>query len=219
MPRHLPTVLTKDEAAALLAQTNTSCPTGLRNRALLELLYRAGLRNGEARHLCPGHIRWAEGIVEVRRGKGDKDRMVPVDQEVLGWLRAWQAKRPPGRYFFCTLKGGPLSARYLQQLVRRLASRAGIERAVTPHTLRHSYATSLLNDGFNIREVQELLGHADLSTTQIYTHVSPADLAAKIQRRRGDGQKRERTEALVARLLELPEDALAALVEALAGRE
>lgn len=219
MAKRLPTVLEKGEAEALLEQPNTSCPTGLRNRAILEVLYRAGLRNAEARHLRPGDIRWRDGMIEVRGGKGGKDRVVPVDSETLGWLRAWQAKRPRGRHFFNTLAGGELSARYLQALIKRLAHKAGIERAdqVTPHVLRHSYATHLLNDGFTIREVQQLLGHSSIQTTQIYTHVSPGDLAEKIQQRSGNGEQRDRVNTLVRRLMELPADALDALAEALDG--
>ena len=215
--KRLPIVLEKDEAEAILAVPNTGCPTGLRNRALLEVMLRAGLRNAEARHLRPGDIRWGSGILEVRDGKGGKDRSVPVDSETLGWLRAWQAKRPGGRYFFNTLAGGELSARYLQQLIKRLAQKAGIERAdqVTPHVLRHTYATHLLNSGFTIREVQQLLGHTSIQTTQIYTHVSPGDLAEKIQRHAEDAEQRDRVTTLAKRLAELPPEALEALTELL----
>jgi len=220
MAKRLPTVLEKAEAEALLDQPNTSCPTGLRNRAILEVLYRAGLRNAEARHLRPGDIRWQDGVIEVRGGKGGKDRVVPIDSETIGWLTAWKGKRPKGsRYFFTTLQGRVLSARYLQTLIKRLAHKAGIERAdqVTPHVLRHSYATHLLNDGFTIREVQQLLGHSSIQTTQIYTHVSPGDLAEKIQRHAGDAEKRARVGTLVDKLMALPPDALDALAEALDG--
>lgn len=221
MAKRLPTVLEKDEAQALLRQPNTGCPTGLRNRVMLEVFYRAGLRNSEVRHLRPGDIRWQDGVIEVRGGKGGKDRVVPIDSETLGWLRAWKAERPRGRYFFNTLQGSELSARYLQELIKRLARKAGIERAdqVTPHVLRHSYATHLLDDGFTLREIQTLLGHSNVSTTQIYTHVSPGDLTEKIQRRGENGEKRGRVDTLVRRLMELPEDALAALSEALNARE
>jgi len=219
MAKRLPTVLEPAEARALLDQPNVNCPTGLRNRALLEVMYRAGLRNAEARHLRPGDIRWSTGMIEVRDGKGGKDRTVPVDGETLARLKAWQAIRPAGRYFFNTLKGGELSPRYLQALMKRLAAKAGIEQAerVTPHVLRHSYATHLLNDGFTIREVQTLLGHSSVQTTQIYTHVSPKDLAAKIQKRSGNGDQRDRVKLLTEKLLALPPDALEALTEALNG--
>jgi len=145
-PKKLPIVLERGEVEKLLAAPNTGCPTGLRNRAILEVMYRAGLRVSEVVGLRTSDIRWESATLEVHNGKGGRDRNVPVDQETGGWLRAWEAKKPKGRYFFCTLKGGKLSVRYIQAMVKRLAYRAELERAeaVTPHTLRHSYATELL---------------------------------------------------------------------------
>lgn len=217
-PKGLPVVLEKAEAESLLAQPNTRCRTGCRNRAILEVMYRAGLRVGEACRLKPAHIRWDEAILEVRRGKGKRDRMIPVEAQTLDKLREWQANRPKSRWLFCTIKGEPgqqLSTRYVQQFVKELARKAGIENweKVSPHTLRHSYATGLLSEGFNIREVQTLLGHADVSSTQIYTHVSPTGLAEKIRRRGEDP-----TKAQAASLLKLlPENVRQALLEILAG--
>ena len=120
-----------------------------------------------------------------------------------GWLRAWHEKRPKGKTFFCTLKGGPLSTRYVQQVVKRMAHRAGLERVekVSPHTLRHTYATELLDEGFSIREVQELLGHASVATTQVYTHVRPKGLADKIRART---EAADADEALRQRLRAIP---------------
>ena len=213
--KKLPVVLEKEEAEAILAQPNTGCPTGLRNRAILELMYRAGLRVSEVINLKPGDIRWGVGILEVRSGKGGKDRNVPVDSETLGWLRAWQGQRPGRRQrFFTTLQGKPLSARYLQQLVKRLAHKAGLERAdqITPHVFRHSYATGLLNDGFTIREVQTLLGHSNVSTTQIYTHISPQVLTEKIQGRRVNGEDNQQLQVIAKRLSELPTEARSTLI-------
>ena len=217
--RRLPVFLERDEATALLRATNTRCPTGLRNRAILEVMYRAGLRVSEVVRLAPSDIRWKDGILEVHRGKGAKDRNVPVDQATVGWLRAWAAERPRSRHFFSTLRGSRLSPRYLQQMVKRLAHRAALERAhrVTPHVLRHTYATELLNSGFTIREVQELLGHASVQTTQVYTHVRPHDLAAKIRQRRQPEESRREAEALAHRILELSEEARAVLSELLQG--
>jgi len=212
--KKLPVVLDKEEAEAILAQPNTGCPTGLRNRAILEVMYRAGLRVSEVINLRPGDIRWNSGILEVRSGKGGKDRNVPVDSETMGWLRAWQGKRPSRRQrFFTTLQGNPLSPRYLQELVKRLAHNAGVERAdqVTPHVFRHTYATELLNDNFTIREVQTLLGHSNVSTTQIYTHVEPRALAEKIQRRAGLSETEQTIRELAVKLAELPPGARKAL--------
>jgi integrase/recombinase XerD len=198
MARHkakkLPYVLAREDAEAIKAMPNTRCATGLRNRAMLEVMHGCGLRVSEVCALRRADIRWAAKMIEVRGGKGGKDRPVPYDAAVGAWLEAWDAQRPRGRTFFTTVKapaGGPVSPRYVQQLVRRLAMRVEIAqgrrgelREVTPHTFRHAYATELLEDGFNIREVQDLLGHADVHTTEIYTHVRPEGLAEKIRSRR-----------------------------------
>jgi len=184
----LPKIISREDVEKLLAVPNTSCPTGLRNRTALELMYRAGLRVSEVAGLKPRDVRWETGEVLVDHGKGDKDRVVPLDAEAINWLRLWRkdAKHPKGApTFFCTLKGGPLSTEYLRQVVKRCARKAGLDPAqVSPHKLRHSYATELLDEGFTIREVQELLGHSSITTTQIYTHVRPNGLAEKIRQRR-----------------------------------
>ncbi len=184
-PKKLPFVLDKSEVERLLSIPNVKCPTGLRNRAMLEIMWGAGLRVSEVVGLRPGDIRWDSGHLEVRGGKGGKDRTIPINGETLGWLRAWHAKRPKrAQRFFCTLKGRPLMARYILAAVKRMAVKAGLENAarVSPHTLRHSYATAKLDEGLSIRDVQQLLGHANVATTEIYTHVRPKELAAKIQR-------------------------------------
>jgi len=207
--RRLPVVLERAEVAAIKAQPNVKCPTGLRNRAVLEVMHGAGLRLAEAVNLQAGHIRWSNSLLEVHGGKGDKDRNVPIDQDTLGWLRAWQEKRRmlPGRkWFFCTLRGGKLCRRYVQQFVRRVAVKAlGEERGrqVSPHVLRHTYATELLDDGFTLREVQELLGHANVATTQVYTHVRPGTVAAKVNARSRGQEPDMRTTALVQALTAL----------------
>jgi site-specific recombinase XerD len=182
--KRLPVVLDQSEVERVLKVPNIKCPTGLRNRAVLELMAGGGLRVSEVVQLKPSGIRWDSGIIEVHNGKGGRDRNVPVTSDTLGWLQAWGNRRPQGKRFFCTLHGTPLSTRYLQAAVKRIARRAGIENAerVSPHTLRHTYATRMLDQGFTIREVQELLGHSSVSTTMIYTHVRPKELASKIQK-------------------------------------
>ncbi len=214
-PKRLPIVLEKDEVEALRKAPNTRCPTGLRNRAMIEAMYGAGLRVSEVVNLRPGDIRWRDGILEVHEGKGARDRNIPVKDETLAWLQAWKEKRPTrGRRFFCTLRGRALSPRYIQAMVKRMAQRAGVERAeqVTPHTLRHSYATHMLNGGFTIREVQELLGHSSITTTQIYTHVRPGGLLEKI---RGHGAPSKEAQVLADKIAALPAEARAALAELL----
>ena len=213
MSTRLPKIISQEEAAALLAVPNVGCPTGLRNRVCLEVMYRAGLRVSEVVKLKPGNIRWKTGELEVRNGKGGKDRVVPVDQKTMDWLQRWEDQRPKaGGLFFVTLKGGELSTRYLGQVVDRCADKAGLDRKrVSPHVLRHSYATEKLDAGFTSREVQELLGHANGGTTQIYTHVSPKSLRDKVQ---GNGQANE-VKRLAEALAKLPKEQRAALAEAL----
>lgn len=183
-PKRLPEVLTKEEALRLLSQPNKKAPTGLRNRLILQLMYRAGLRVGEIVALAPKDIDYQEGILRVFRGKGAKDRTLYLDEHTLDLLRLWEERRPGGsRYLLCTLKGKALSDRYIRAMVRRYAQRAGLTKGVHPHMLRHSFATELLQENYNIREVQKLLGHSDLSTTMVYTHVFDSELRDKLRRR------------------------------------
>lgn len=189
-PQKLPKILSQSQVQALFATINVKCPTGLRNRALLDTLYRCGLRISEACNLQVADVDLQEGFIYVQQGKGKKDRYVPLDQDTIAWLKRWEAIRPESGYYFCTLKGGQLAPVYIRQVLDRLSKRSGVyiqdgrEKVhVTPHKLRHTYATELLDEGFNIREVQVLLGHASIQTTTVYTHVRPEKLAKKIRER------------------------------------
>lgn len=193
--KKLPTVMTAKEADAVIARINTGCATGLRNRTALEVMYRAGLRVGEVCSLRASHVRLDDEVIEVREGKGGKDRNVPMDSRLAGWMGRWISS-PAQNYraaLFHTIRGEqdrPTKPRYWQKLVKRCAVDAlGEERGdeITPHVFRHTYATHLLDDGFNLREVQQLLGHERLDTTQIYTHVNPAELRKKVSNR-GQGR-------------------------------
>jgi len=180
---HLPEVLTEQEARALVAQTNPRSVTGLRNRVTLVLMLRAGLRVSEVCHLAPKDVDLEEGSIRVWRGKGAKDRVVYLDPEACGLLRIWWERRPKGsRYLLPVVQsgrrgpgeaksGGRLSPRYLHAMVKRLAKKAGIERNVHPHTLRHTYATEEVKAGTPLHQVQADLGHSHLSTTAVYLHV------------------------------------------------
>jgi len=183
-PKKLPKTLTKEEALSLLSQPNKRAPTGLRNRCIMQLMYRAGLRESEVINLGTNDIEWKEGILRVWKGKGAKDRTLYLDEHTLDLLGMWDERRPRSRYFFCTLKGDKLNDRYIRQLVERYAEKAGIGKHVNPHMLRHTFATELLQEGYNIREVQKLLGHSNVSTTMIYTHVYDSDLANKMRLRK-----------------------------------
>ncbi len=180
-PKKLPTVLTTQEAQELLKQPNRKCPTGLRNYLIMLVMYRAGLRVSEALNLESKDINWQTGDLKVVDGKGGKDRVVPLETYVLDALAKWKEQRHRGAKFFTTLKGDELNDRYVRNYVKRYAVKAGILKDVHPHTLRHTYATEMLEKGFTIRELQELLGHLDIQTTMIYTHVNPVALRHKIQ--------------------------------------
>lgn len=180
----LPKMITRAEAAALLCACNIKTHTGLRNRCMLEVMYRCGLRVSEVCGLEPGHIITADSMIEVRDGKGGSDRTVPFCAMTGRLLDAWAGKRNPNApTFFHTGTLTPCSPRYCQQMIQRMAKRVGLTVHVTPHVLRHTYATELLAEGFSIRDVQVLLGHKHVNTTQIYTHVRPHELAEKIQKR------------------------------------
>lgn len=184
--KKLPETLTIEEVNALLKQPNRKCPTGLRNYAAMLVMYRAGLRVSEVVNLQARDIDWQQGDLKVVDGKGGKDRVVPLELWVLDTLKQWKAAKPKNsKGLFCTLKGEKLNDRYIREFVKRYGEKAGISKikGVHPHMLRHTFATELLGKGFNIREVQELLGHSDLSTTMIYTHVNPVEIRTKIRQR------------------------------------
>lgn len=184
-PRRIPDVLTGDEERALLAQPNPRYPTGQRNRLLLRLMLDTGLRLSEATGLEWRNVDMNTGKLKVH-GKGAKDRILWLGDEALEALRAWrerQAKDVTGNpaTVFSTLDGQPLSSRYVQAMVKRYATKAGIAKNVHPHTLRHSFASDLLRDAKNIRLVQRALGHSKLATTEIYTHTCDEELEVALK--------------------------------------
>jgi integrase/recombinase XerD len=175
--RRLPKAISAAEAERLVTRPNAT-PLGLRDRAALELLYGAGLRVSELVSLRPGDLDLERGLVRVE-GKGRKQRIVPTGTEAREAARRYLARGRPflGRSqqpdaFLVNARGRRISRQAVFELVRRHAREAGIERDVTPHTLRHSFATHLIENGCDLRVVQELLGHASVGTTEIYTHVS-----------------------------------------------
>jgi integrase/recombinase XerC len=177
LPRRLPKFLTPGEMQAVLASPDTSTPLGMRDRALLELFYATGMRVGEVTALRLADLTWT-GELRVL-GKGRKERVVLLTAAALDALRRYaQAARDPlagGRdhgFVFVNGRGGPLTDRGVRLVVDRHIRRAAFDRHISPHVLRHTFATHLLDGGADLRAVQELLGHASLNTTQIYTHVS-----------------------------------------------
>ena len=170
--RHLPSVLSISEVEQLLAQPDLDTPRGLRDRAMLELLYASGLRVSELVGLRRGDLNLDLGLVRCV-GKSGKERIVPVGEPALRAVRAYLGSRQdaaPG--LFLGNKGQRISRVSFWRIISRYARQAGIRTAVSPHTLRHSFATHLLDGGADLRAIQELLGHASIATTQIYTHVS-----------------------------------------------
>ncbi|HEV8530688.1 MAG TPA: tyrosine recombinase XerC [Methylomirabilota bacterium] len=176
LPKRLPSFLPKDESKDLLDLPPERSAAGLRDRALLELLYASGLRVAECCGLDRDDVDRRQGTVRVM-GKGGKERVVPAGDAALQAVDAWLAVRGEARGpLFTNSRGGRLTTRSVQRIVKGRARAAGIDRRVTPHTLRHSFATHMLGEGADLRLIQELLGHSRLSTTQRYTHVSPEHL-------------------------------------------
>ena len=175
----LPKVLSRDEVGSLLSQPRGQSPGALRDRALLETMYACGLRASEAIELELGDVDLEAGMVRAR-GKGSKERIVPIGSKAIACLHAYLDRARPRMVglrdeprVFVNARGSGLSRQGLYKIVQRHARSAGLEQRMSPHTLRHSFATHLLAGGCDLRSLQEMLGHADIGTTQIYTHLSP----------------------------------------------
>ena len=177
-PLRVPKALSEAQVEALLTAPDVTTPLGLRDRTMIELMYASGLRVSELVGLKTVHVGLSEGALRVT-GKGSKERMVPFGQEAHAWIRRYlqearadilQAKVSDA--LFVTVRGGAMTRQMFWILVKRYALAAGIQVPLSPHTLRHAFATHLLNHGADLRAVQMLLGHADISTTTIYTHVA-----------------------------------------------
>jgi integrase/recombinase XerD len=176
--RRLPKVLTREEVAKLLEQPSGTEPAALRDRALLELMYACGLRASEAVDLDVGDLDFEHAVLKAR-GKGSKERLVPVGSAAIRAVHAYLARgRPaltglrPEKRLFVNHRGQGLTRQGLYKIVQRHAKSAGLAEKMSPHTLRHTFATHLLAGGCDLRAVQEMLGHADIATTQLYTHLS-----------------------------------------------
>jgi integrase/recombinase XerD len=180
----LPKFLDLDEVDRLLAQPDVSTTRGLRDKALIEVLYASGMRVSELLAVRPGDLNLEEGYLTCI-GKGDKQRIVPIGQEAADWVQRYLREARPrlvrkgsSPLLFVNARGGALSRVGFWKILKEYGIRAGIQRELSPHMLRHSFATHLLERGADLRAIQVMLGHADLSTTQIYTHVLEARLRA-----------------------------------------
>ncbi len=182
--RPLPKSLSEADVEALLAAPDLGDPIGLRDRAMLEVLYACGLRVSELVGLALEQVNLRQGVLRVF-GKGSKERLVPMGEEAIGWVERYcREARPallagrPADVLFPSLRGEQMTRQTFWHRIKHHAQVAGIAKSLSPHTLRHAFATHLLNHGADLRVVQMLLGHSDLSTTQIYTHIARARLQA-----------------------------------------
>jgi integrase/recombinase XerD len=176
--RSLPKSLTEEEVESLLAAPEIDDPLGNRDRSMLEVLYATGLRVSELVNLKSSQVNMNQGVLRIV-GKGDRERLIPLGEEAVGWLQKFMSGprleillERQTEYLFPTRRGDRMTRQAFWHIIKRYAQKAGVAKALSPHTLRHAFATHLLNHGADLRVVQMLLGHSDLSTTQIYTHVA-----------------------------------------------
>ena len=177
-PMRVPKTLSETQVEALLGAPDVETPLGMRDRTMLELMYASGLRVSELITLKSVHLSLSDGALRVT-GKGAKERLVPFGEEAHAWVTRYLAEAraiilsgQASDALFVTARGGPMTRQMFWKLIKAYAPRGGVHVPLSPHTLRHAFATHLLNHGADLRAVQLLLGHADISTTTIYTHVA-----------------------------------------------
>ena len=171
-PKRLPVVLSKDEVMRMIERTDNP-----KHHCIVSLLYGTGMRVGELVRLRMNHIDFDRGVIHIQRSKGSKDRIVMIPKSLYETLTSQRRLKQPTDFLFTNGRGGRLTEASIQKIVAEASVRAQISKAVSPHTLRHSFATHLLENGTDIRYIQELLGHARLETTQVYTKVAAGRLA------------------------------------------
>lgn len=169
--------------AALLRQCSVKAPTGIRNRALIAIMYRAGLRISETLALRPADVNQEDGTLRILHGKGDKARTVGLDAGAMDTVARWMDRRREFGFrngpLFCTLAGGPVSDRYVRNMLKRIEAKAGLEKRVHPHGLRHTHVAELVREGTPVNMIRHQLGHSSLAVTDRYLrNVAPADLIA-----------------------------------------
>ena len=178
IPKSLPKSLGEDEVARLIKAPNIDSSSGLRDRAMIELLYACGLRVSELVSILLTEVSINDGVIRVT-GKGNKTRLVPMGEEALDWIKEYIKnarqcilKKQTSNFLFVTNHGGAMTRQAFWYLIKRYTITANINKSISPHVLRHAFATHLINHGADLRVVQMLLGHSDISTTQIYTHIA-----------------------------------------------
>jgi len=181
----LPVVLEPEEVQNLLRQPNKRYPTGLRNKAMMSLMLHCGLRLSEVTNLRPSNINLTKGKLRVESGKGNKDRDLAIPDYLIDLIEKWRNIKPQSNYFFATLKGKKISNRYVQNMVKRYAQKAGISKNISPHTLRHTYGTQYYKQTKDIETLRRILGHSDISTTTIYITLANIDVENGMKAFRG----------------------------------
>jgi len=177
MRRKIPVLLSEEEINKIIAQPNKIYPTGLRNKAILSFIWDSGARVSDITNLKPGNINIGKREVLIKCGKGDVDRNLSFSDYTAELLKKYKEARPKGDYFFCTLKGKKLGRIYLYNLVRRYAKRAGIDKKIGLHTLRHSFALNFyIDSGHDLIKLQKILGHKNLNTTRNYCYMDNSDV-------------------------------------------
>ena len=178
IPKSLPKSLSEEEVESLLNAPNIKTISGLRDKAMLELSYACGLRVSELVNILLTEVSMTDGIIRVT-GKGSKTRLVPMGEEAVDWIKKYISEsrnnilnKKTSKFLFITIRGGAMTRQAFWYLIKRYSIIAQIKKPISPHILRHAFATHLINHGADIRVVQMLLGHSDISTTQIYTHVA-----------------------------------------------
>jgi site-specific recombinase XerD len=186
--RKLPKVLNQEQVSKFLSVINVNTMTGKRQMAIIMVMLKCGLRVSEVTKLTKADIDFDRHTLYIQMGKGNKDRYVPMSNTVEDCIREWLKIAPESKWLFSTFKGKQSAARNICEMVYSLSKRSGVylqdgadKKLVHPHSLRHTYATELLNKGMSIVDIGKLLGHSHISTTQIYTHISMTDLIGKIR--------------------------------------
>jgi integrase/recombinase XerD len=178
IPKSLPKSLSEEDVESLLSAPDVETNAGLRDKAMLELLYACGLRVSELVNILLTELSMTEGVIRIT-GKGNKTRLVPMGEEAVDWIKKYIdesrnkiLKQSASKYLFITIRGGAMTRQAFWYLIKKYSIIANIKKPMSPHVIRHAFATHLLNHGADLRVVQMLLGHSDISTTQIYTHVA-----------------------------------------------
>lgn len=186
--KKLPKSLRQEQVEALLSAINLDTYNGVRQRAIIGSMLKAGLRVSEVENMTTPDVDLIKKQFFIQLGKGGKDRVVPFGDELAFWLSEWDAVRPDSEWFFCTNQGTQPQQRNIRDMLARIAKKAKVyiqdgrrKKLPSPHTLRHTYATTCLDAGLSIRDVQELLGHTSIGTTEKYLHINQAELDAKVK--------------------------------------